>query len=64
MRLVPLIRNGNMTEFGMALDLTQRQRIALRNPCFEAEQTVRKQFYERHVLGRMSSILTLNVGME
>ena len=64
MRLIARDRYEIMTGLSMTLDLTQRQRIALRNPCFEAEDTIRKQFYERHILGGMSSILTLNVGME
>jgi len=48
----------------MSLNLTPRQRIALRNPCFRAEQVTQKKFYDLHLLQRMTSGLTFNVGME
>ncbi len=48
----------------MTLNLTRRQRIALRTPCFTAEETVQRQFFDMDRFGTISSILTLNVGME
>ncbi len=48
----------------MALDLSKRQRVAMRNPCFEAEDTVNKRYFEINQFAPLSSILTLNVGME
>ena len=48
----------------MSLNLTQRQRIALRSPCFHAEQCVQSKFYDLHPFQRMTSGLTFNVGME
>lgn len=47
------------------LDLTKRQLTALREPCFEAEETMARKFGQRHVLDPyVTTILTLNVGME
>lgn len=48
----------------MNLDLSKRQRTAMRHPCFEAEDTVNQRYFEINLLRTMSSILTLNVGME
>lgn len=48
----------------MTLELSQRQRTAMRNPCFEAEQTVHRRYFEISQFEPMSSLLTLNVGME
>lgn len=46
------------------MNLSKRQRIALRHPCFEAEDTVHRRYAELSLTRTMSSILTLNVGME
>jgi hypothetical protein len=48
----------------MSLDLSKRQRIAMRRPCFEAEDTVHQRYFEMNQFAPMSSLLTLNVGME
>ena len=48
----------------MTLDLTQRQRTAMRNPCFEAEQTAHRRYFEINQFEPMSSLITFNVGME
>lgn len=46
------------------MDLTKRQLVALRNPCFEAEDTVDPKFSLRHFDRAITSVLTLNIGME
>jgi hypothetical protein len=47
------------------MDLTKRQLIALRSPCFEDVETTDPRFASRHHLDHyVSTILTLNVGME
>jgi hypothetical protein len=48
----------------MRPDLTKRQRTAMRHPCFEAEDTVHRRYFEINPFAPMSSLLTLNVGME
>lgn len=45
------------------MDLSKRQLIALRNPCFEAEQCSHQRYYAGNV-DAITSGLTLNIGME
>src|SRR5579863_9384020 len=42
--------------------MTSRQLVALENPCIEAEQCAEPIY--RKIIGRWSTILTMNVGFE
>jgi len=46
------------------MDLSKRQLVAIRNPCFEAVETVNNAFHMKHAAPLASSTLTLNIGME
>jgi hypothetical protein len=44
--------------------LTPRQKTALRNPCFEAEEVRDPAFGWRAIDPTITAILTLNIGLE
>ena len=46
------------------MNLTHRQKVAMRNPCFEAEETQRRQFSWRGIDPLVSFVLTMNIGLE
>ena len=48
----------------MIMEMTKQQKLALRQPCFEAEETTYPGFGWRAIDPTVTLRLTLNIGME
>jgi hypothetical protein len=46
------------------MNLTLQQKRALRDPCYEAEETSRPGFFWRAIDPTVTLLLTMNIGLE
>lgn len=46
------------------MNLTRQQKIAIRHPCFEADECSNERYFWRSIDSTVSLGLTVNIGME